>query len=210
MRRLVLVKHAMPEIEPDKPASSWRLGELGRHRSDLLAARLRGFSPQAVWSSREPKAIETAETVASAFGIPASTLAGLEEHDRSNVPFFETMDEFERAVEHFFREPDRLVLGTETAEQALERFTIAIDQIISAGHADSVVVTHGTVMTLYAARVAGVRQMCFWSRLGLPSFVVMTLPDMDIQSVADSVDSEETVGHAELPKAQGACRGMVI
>ena len=193
MRRLVLVKHAMPEIEPDKPASSWKLGEVGRHRSELLAARLRGFSPQVISTSRERKAVETAEIVAKAFGVQASTVAGLEEHNRSNVPFFPKRDEFQRAVEHFFREPDQLVLGTETAEQALARFTCAIDQIISAGHADSVVITHGTVMTLYAARVAGVRQMCFWRRLGLPSFVVLTLPDMDIQSVVDSVNSEEVI-----------------
>ena len=193
MRRLVLVKHAMPEIGPDKPASSWRLGEVGRHRSGLLAARLRGFNPQVIWTSAEPKAVETAEIVARAFGVQARTVAGLEEHDRSNVPFFETRDEFERAVEHFFREPDRLVLGTETAEQALARFTCAIDQIVSAGHADSVVITHGTVMTLYAARVAGVRQMCFWRRLGLSSYVVLTLPDMDIQSVVDSEVSEESL-----------------
>ena len=169
LRRLVLVRHSKPEIEPDKPASSWKLGEVGRHRSGLLAARLRGFNPQVIWTSTEPKAVETAEIVAKAFGVQARTVAGLEEHDRSNVPFFETRDEFERAVEHFFREPDRLVLGTETAEQALARFTFALDQIISSGHADSVVVTHGTVMTLYAARVAGVRQMCFWRRLGTPS-----------------------------------------
>ena len=193
MRRLVLVRHAMPEMEPDKPASSWGLGEVGRHRSGLLAARLRGFNPQVIWTSAEPKAVETAEIVARAFGVPACTAVGLEEHDRRNVPFFETRDEFERAVAHFFREPDRLVLGAETAEQALARFTCTIDQIVSAGHADSVVITHGTVMTLYAARVAGVRQMCFWRRLGLPSFVVMTLPDMDIQSVVDSVTSEEVI-----------------
>ena len=191
MRRLVLVRHSKPEIERDEPASSWKLGEVGCHRSELLAVRLRGFSPQVIWTSTEPKAVETAEIVAKAFGVQARTVAGLEEQDRGNVPFFETRDEFERAVEHFFREPDRLVLGTETAEQALARFTCAIDQIISAGHADSVVVTHGTVMTLYAARVAGVRQMYFWRRLGLPSYVVLTLPDMCVQSVVDGVTAEE-------------------
>ena len=180
MCRLVLVKHAMPEIGPEKPASSWRLGEVGRHRSELLAARLRGFSPEVIWSSKEPKAVETAEIVAKEFGVQARTVAGLEEQDRGNVPFFETRDEFERAIEHFFREPDRLVLGTETGEQALARFTCAIDQIVSAGHADSVVITHGTVMTLYAARVASVRQMYFWRRLGLPSLVVLALPDMRV------------------------------
>ena len=191
MRRLVLVRHSKPEIEPDKPASSWRLGEVGRRRSELLAARLRGFSPQVIWSSTEPKAVETAEIVADAFGVPACSALGLEEHHRRNVPFFATTDEFEKAVEHFFREPARLVLGTETAEQALGRFTSAIDQIISAGHEDSVVVTHGTVMTLYAARAAGVHHMCFWRRLGMPSFVVLTLPDMDIRSVVERVTPEK-------------------
>ena len=193
MRRLVLARHSKPEIEPDKPASSWRLGEVGRHRSELLAARLRGFNPQAVWSSREPKAVETAEIVAKAFGVQARTVAGLEEQDKDNVPFFETRDEFERAIEHFFREPDRLVLGAETAEQALGRFASAIDEVISAGHMDSIVVTHGTVMTLYTISVAGVRQMCFWRRLGMPSFIVLELPDMYIQSIVDGVTAEESL-----------------
>lgn len=206
----MLVRHSKPEIERDEPASSWKLGEVGCHRSELLAVRLRGFSPEVIWSSKEPKAVETAEIVAKAFGAQARTVAGLEEQDRGNVPFFETRDDFERAVEHFFREPDRLVLGAETAEQALGRFASAIDEVISAGHMDSIVVTHGTVMTLYAARVAGVRQMCFWRRLGLPSYVVLALAEMDIQSVVDSVVSEETVGHSELPKARAARKGMVM
>ena len=44
-RRLVLVRHSKPEIERDKPASNWRLGEVGRWRSELLADRLRIFNP---------------------------------------------------------------------------------------------------------------------------------------------------------------------
>ena len=187
----MLVRHSKPEIEPDKPASSWRLGEVGRRRSELLAARLRGLSPQVIWSSSEPKAAETGAIVSKAFNVPFSALDGLEEHDRRNVPFFATTDEFERAVEHFFREPARLVFGNETAEQALARFTRAIDKVISARHEDSVVVTHGTVMTLYAARVASVHHMCFWRRLGLPSYVVLTLPDMDIQPVVERVTPEK-------------------
>ena len=88
------------------------------------------------------------------------------------------------------------MLGTETAEQALGKFTRAIDTVISAGHADSVVVTHGTVMTLYAARVASVHHMCFWRRLGLPSYVVLTLPDMDIQSVVERMTVETSLGNS--------------
>ena len=195
--RLVLVRHSNPEIEPDKPASAWRLGEIGRRRSDLLADRLRGFSPDVVWSSREPKAFETAEIVAAAFGVPVRVADGLEEHHRRGVPYFPTRDEFESAVEQLFCSPDQLVLGTETAGQALSRFTAAIDDVIKAALMDAVVVTHGTVMTLYVASVAGVRPMCFWRRLGLPSFVVLALPDLHIQSIVESVTAEVSADRRE-------------
>ena len=192
MRRLVLVKHSMPEIKRDTPASAWRLSEIGCQRSELLAARLRDFSPEVIWSSRESKAVETAEVVATAFGVPVQIADGLEEHHRSGVPYFPTEAEFEKAVEHFFCKPDQLVLGTETAKQALNRFTPAINEIIDVGQMDNIVVTHGTVMTLYVASFAGVRPMYFWRRLGLPSFVVLALPDMHIQSTVESVMKEAT------------------
>ena len=81
-------------------------------------------------------------------------------------------------------------MGKETAEQARDRFVTAINRLIDAGQADSIVVTHGTVMTLYAASVAGVQTMNFWRRLELPSYVVVTVPDMRIQSLVDTVTVE--------------------
>ena len=177
----------MPEIEPEKPASAWELGEVGRRRAESLAAKLIEFSPAVIWSSREPKAIETAELVAGELGVPVKIADGLEEHHRETVPFLSSKDEFEGAVERFFLSPDRLVLGTETANQAHDRFTAAIDEVIDGEQADSIVVTHGTVMTLYMASVAGVHRMEFWRRLGLPSYVVLKLPDMRIKSIVEDV-----------------------
>ncbi len=187
MSRLVLVRHSKPEIEPERPASAWKLDEVGRRRSELLATRLRDFSPAVIWSSEEPKAVETAEIVAAAFGVPVRTADGLEEHHRDGVPYFPTQDEFEAAVEQLFEKPDEPVLGTETAEQSLARFTAAIDKVTAAGQVDNVVVTHGTVMTLYAAGVAGVEPKRLWRRLGTPSFVVLGLPDLDVRCVVERV-----------------------
>ena len=187
MRRLVLARHSMPEIESDRPASVWRLGALGRQRAVLLGSRLSGFTPGVVWSSREPKAVETAEIVAASFGVPVQTADGLEEHHRDDVPFFPTTGDFEAAVERFFRHPGQPVLGSETAEQARERMSAAIDDIVESGQSDSIVVTHGTVMTLYAASVAGVDPMRFWRRLGLPSYVVLGLPGNDILATVENV-----------------------
>ena len=175
MNKLILVRHSEPEIERDKPASTWRLSSSGRSRAELLANELRGFAPASIWCSKEPKAIETAQVLASALDTPPQIADGLEEHHRASVPYFPTQDEFEQAVEQFFAEPDKLVLGDETAQQALRRFTAAIDRVIEADAADTaIVVTHGTVMTLYMASIAGVRPMCFWRHLETPSFVVIT------------------------------------
>lgn len=188
MSRLALVRHSQPEMEPDRPASASRLNDVGRRRAEVLASRLRDFNPAPVWSSVEPKAVETAEIVASAFGVPVRTADGLEEHHRDGVPFFPTPAEFEAAVGRLFEKPDELVLGSETAGQSLRRFTSAIDRVIEAGHPDSIVVTHGTVMSLYAASVAGVDPTTLWRSLGLPSFVVLSLPDLRAISVVERVD----------------------
>ena len=189
MRRLVLVKHSLPEIEPDKPASDWRLGEAGRRRAETLAAGLGDFSPELIWSSKEPKAVETAELLAGTLGVPVRVADGLEEHHRGNVPFLPEED-FEGMVERLLCNPDRLVLGTETADQARDRMALAIDRVIEAGQTDSIVVTHGTVIALYVASVADVRPVRLWRRLGLPSFVVLMVPSMAIHSIVESVTVE--------------------
>ncbi len=187
MRRLVLVKHSMPEIEREKPASAWKLGEAGRCRARLLAARLSEFSPKLIWSSREPKAVETAEIVANEFGVPVEIADGLEEHHRDNVPFWDEREAFESAVERLLTYPARQVFGTESAGQARDRFAHALDRVIGAGQADSIVVTHGTVLTLYVASFAGVQEMSFWRGLGLPSYVVLTLPERNVDSIVVDV-----------------------
>ena len=182
----------MPEIERDKPASTWRLGDVGRRRAWVLADRLRPFNTDLIWSSREPKAVETANILAATFGVPVKQADGLEEHQRDDVPFLPKRD-FQSAVEALFRHPDQLVLGSETAKQACERFTASIENIIKTGRKDNIVVTHGTVISLFAASVAKVDSTSLWHQLGLPSFVVLTLPSMDIQATVGSVTAPESV-----------------
>ena len=180
----------MPDIDPCKPASTWRLGNVGRHRAGLLATKLSFLSPELIWSSREPKAVETASIVAETFDVPVRLTDGLEEHHRDDAPYL-PQREFERVVETFFHRPDQLVFGSETAEQACERFTATIENAIETGLKDIVVVTHGTVISLFAASVAKIHSMSLWRRLGLPSYVVLTLPFLEIQTIVDNVTAPE-------------------
>lgn len=66
MARLLLVKHALPDIQPDVPSKRWLSGDEGRKQSLLLAEHLRPYSPGVVITSEEPKAAETGEIVSKA------------------------------------------------------------------------------------------------------------------------------------------------
>ncbi len=180
MRKLVLVRHSQPRIEPNVPAAEWKLSELGRRWAESMAARLRGYDADLIWCSREPKAVETAEILGNALGVPIRVKTGLEEHHRRNAPFFPTTQEFAQAVEAFFSQPSRLVLGTETASQARDRFAAAIEAVLEADSGDAIVITHGTVMSLYLAQVADVQPMSFWRELRTPCLVEVDLPSMRI------------------------------
>lgn len=191
MRRLVLVKHALPEIVPDRPPSQWRLGATGHQRSAALAELLASYTPAVIASSVEPKARETAEIVADRLAMPVAIVEGLHEHERSKAAFRSTAD-FEAEVATLFARPGELVMGDETADQARERFARAVTGVIEQHpDGDLIVVAHGTVITLFVAAVAGVAPFPFWKRLGLPSFVVLGLPEFELLEVVEDVERDQ-------------------
>src|SRR5687767_3511724 len=100
MRKLVLIKHAPPQVVPGTPSEQWTLSDAGRAACGPLAERVRPHRPAAIVASVEPKARETAEIVGAALAVPVSTADDLHEHDRSNVPHLPSR-EFISMVELF-------------------------------------------------------------------------------------------------------------
>ena len=190
-RKLVLVRHSLPEIVPSLPASQWRLSEEGRLRCEKLAERLALYEPAIVVTSLEPKAAETGQIAADILGVPFKTASGLHEHQRPRAGLFRTREQFEARVARLFERPGELILGNETADQAHARFATAIAAVVGQHPAGNlVVVTHGTVLTLFVTRIVGLDPVPFWKRLGLPCFVVLLLPDLDLLKVVANVDAE--------------------
>ena len=59
-RHLILVKHAMPQVDVEAPAHQWRLRPEGAAAAGTLALRLLArYQPSKVIASVEPKATET-------------------------------------------------------------------------------------------------------------------------------------------------------
>ena len=189
MSKVILIKHAAPEVVPGTPPEQWRLSEQGRSSCARLAEALRPHAPSVVVSSEEPKAAETGQLVAGALGIPFHEAAGLYEHDRSNVPHLRS-GEFISLVEVLFRRPGQLVLGKETGAGALKRFRNALDDVLQehGGEGKTVaVVSHGTVIALLLAEIGGGNGFELWRRMKLPSFAVLSAPTLALERVVESV-----------------------
>ncbi|MFP4343187.1 MAG: histidine phosphatase family protein [Anaerolineales bacterium] len=188
MRHLILVRHSIPEIRADLPAAEWQLSEAGRQRCLTLAEELRALDPAFMVTSREPKALETGRLVARELHLPVEEHADLHEHDRRDVPLMPSREAFEVLVTRLFREPDLLVFGRETAVEARERFTAAVQAVMEQHREGNVaIVSHGTVITLYVAEATGLDPVPFWRSLGLPALVVLSWPACELQRVVRRV-----------------------
>jgi broad specificity phosphatase PhoE len=187
MNKLILVKHSLPEILAEIPASEWHLSAEGRQRCQELADELAEHDPDLIFSSPEPKAQETAQIIAQQLVKPLFIVTGLHEHERNTVRFTNE-EQFITSVKEVYEQPDALVFGEETAAQALKRFSSAVDQLISQNRDQNlVVVSHGTVITLFVANNCDIEPFPFWSRLDLPSFVVLSLPDLVVLSTTQTL-----------------------
>ncbi len=189
MSKLILVKHSLPEVMSDVPAKQWHLSAEGRLRCSVLAEKIAAYQPEVIVSSVEPKAIETATIISSLLDVSFETSEGLHEHEREQVGFLRK-EAFEVFVAAFFAHPTKLVFGQETAQHALDRFTRAIEAVLSSHAGETVVVVaHGTVISLFVARYAQVSPFSWWQKLGLPSFVVLDLPVYQLITTVESVVS---------------------
>lgn len=180
MRRVILVRHAAPMKQPDVPARDWPLSPAGQADAARLADQLASCAPAAIIASDELKARQTAQPLAHRLGLPVTVSSGLHEHERHSVGYLDDAT-FQATMARLFAEPDTLVFGEETANQALARFTQAVRETL-ARHpgGDLALFTHGTVLSLFVAAHSENDPMTFWYHLQLPAWVVFTLPDFTL------------------------------
>lgn len=186
-RSLLLIRHAAPQIDREHAAHTWPLSEAGRTSCTSLSDVLEAFGPLTFFSSHEPKARETAELTAARLGASSTAWDNLHEHNRSGVEWMGDTA-FQAALTLFFRQPQELVFGLETAEQAGSRFEHAINAIMeSAAPGNLAIVAHGTVITLLTARHNQIQAYEFWKQLAMPAIVALRMPGYKLAWVARSI-----------------------
>ncbi len=176
MTLLVLVRHGYPVVQPGVVAARWELSP------DALPAlrRLRrsGVLPlRAAWfSSPEPKAVATAETLWTG---PITLVDALREAVRP-ATWYEDDAEFKAVVRRSVLRPHIPVAdGWEPAARTQARVLEATRTILAESASDEVVlVGHGTAWTLLVSSLTGeAPDLPAWSGMRLPDVAVLeTVP----------------------------------
>lgn len=180
---IILVKHAMPELDPNLPPSKWQLGEKGLKQAKRFAEFVRDnldVDP-VIFSSEEPKAKETAKVISEVLGLTLKTNPLLAEIDRPALPLVDE-EEHEKMNEPIFKNPSEPILGNESAEAALSRFESALKEITKDELEDErIIVTHGTVMSLFLEKYnEDIDGFDIWKKLSCPSYAVVNLEDYSV------------------------------
>lgn len=187
LRKIILIKHSIPKITSEIPSNQWTLSEEGIKHVKLLAPKIKNFNFDKIFSSVEPKAIETAQILGKKFSKKIEIIEGIHEHERESNRIIYQRNQWLELMEKFFRYPDKLIFGDETATAAKERFSLAIHNLVHNNPPDKdiVVITHGTVMSLFISKYNVVDIFEIWNALGLPSYVELTAKEFSLESIVN-------------------------
>ena len=177
MSRMILVRHAQPEIDPTRPAADWHLSEVGRHAAHELALVIGRFAPDRIVTSPEQRARETGAEIANVLGLAVATDDDLREQGFGPLPYLGD-DAFRHAVRAHFLRPDEIVLGQESARDAGVRLAGAIDHAHQGSPETlnpSIVVTHGRILASFLSQLTGMDAIAIWESLRMPDALLVDL-----------------------------------
>ncbi len=182
MNEVVLVRHAPTRRDATRPSTEWRLrADAGGPIRDL-ADRLGPLALDLVVTSLEPKAVATGRGLAEHLRLPLTSEPRLHEHDRGNVPLLPDAA-WHDTLRRFFRHPDVLVFGRETASEARERFRGGLVAALERNRAERpAVVAHGTVMSLLVAQANDLDAFELWRSVAMPEAWLLGWPDLELKA----------------------------
>lgn len=178
MAEVILVRHAMPEIEQGVASKLWGLSESAREDCVLLAHALPpGIT--AIRSSEERKARETADVLGLRLGLPVQVDARLGEVDRP--PVWDR--EYREVAAGYLAGADET--GWEAPASVLGRFDAAMTAAREVVDGTVLVVSHGMALSLWVAGFAGADfdVVSWWRELTLPDAWAVDVKERRLERV---------------------------
>lgn len=180
--RLLFLTHPEVMIDREVPVPDWPLSPLGRARTRLFAPDPVLAAVTCICCSTERKAIDTAEILGLALGLPWSTHEALGENDRSATGFLPP-DEFERTADRFFAQPETSIRGWERAADAQRRVVGEVIRLeVEAPVGDLLIVAHGGVGALLLAHALGqpISRAYDQTGQGGGNYILLQRPDLRV------------------------------
>ena len=159
MTRVVLVRHALPAVDPEVDSKLWRLADGAFAETERMARSLPDDLGATVWSSSETKAVETAHAIAHVREMDVAVDDRFAEVSR---PW--TEGDYRSLAKHYLA--GESIEGWEPADVVRERFASAVTDAARDGTV--VVVDHGLALSLYASSVVTLDLVPFWEALSFP------------------------------------------
>jgi len=127
----------------------WPLSKEGRREASVLSRQGFWRKVEYIFSSPEPKALQTAKPTARRWGLSLTVVDCLHELRRPRL-----IPDYQVAVARLFADPEASIAGMEPAAQTAERITSCIKEL-AAAHPEQVlaVVSHGLALSLFLARL---------------------------------------------------------
>lgn len=153
---LHFVTHPNVVIDPAVAITEWPLSARGRERMAMCCTLPWVAGLSALYASAERKALDGADMLAAATGLPVRVRADLGENDRAATGYLPPA-EFEATADRFFAEPEVAVRGWARAVDEQRRIVAAVEAVVAEapGAGGIAVVSHGAVGALLLAHLLG-------------------------------------------------------
>ena len=170
--KLYLFRHSRTIIEPEVPTPQWVLSTEGVKRAQSLSENANMRPIEVFYSSLQNKALETTVIFAKPQRVPIKTHAGLAELTSITNAF---LPHYEETVQHLYAGTITTIHNGESFQEGLNRFHRTIEQIVrsEAGHDHIGIVTHGVILSLFAAQYAGVSASDLHHRIAMPDMAIL-------------------------------------
>ncbi|MEN8098156.1 MAG: histidine phosphatase family protein [Chloroflexota bacterium] len=175
MSIVYLVRHPHTMVNLSIPSSEWTLSTAGLEEAEKLALQPFWKQVNHIYTSEEPKSQTTARIVAAHTGVAWESVPGLQELDRSS---YQPPDiaAYRSAVARIFSTPGMSVRGWETGRAAEDRILNAVAELERDANGTYAIVSHGLVLTLLIARIAGLAEpYAFWKSIGFAAVARLDL-----------------------------------
>lgn len=172
--KLILVRHSQSTFDKDRPIRLWKLSETGVERASNLSESSLFVNVDLYVTSPQLKATHTCALIASNHPAPIQVHSGL---DETTSVTNKIIDDFENEMHTYLHSSDYSMNGWETAKEAKERLAKSISEIVKQW-VDNwlekiVIVSHGTVLSLFSADFLGKSPYEFHHLLRMPDIAVL-------------------------------------